>query len=366
MKRSKRVWWLGAIAIAAMILITIIAAPGNSKKGSGSTYNRAAQGYGAWYAFMQQQGTPASRWQKPFSDLEKLKNPIVLLRINSSLDRFGLDQQERKWIEKGNTLVILGVWGQVTEADFSTQQKSSVGNIKIDTKRRGQVNQKKMLLGDRFGAIVSLEKIGIGQAIYAITPNLAANAYQDYPNNYKYLAQLVSQPGKPIWVDEYIHGYKDADAIASSTERDLFTYLAQKPLFPTLIQTGILLLVLIWAKNRRFGQIIALDTPIVDNSTAYIEALAAVLQKAESSDFVLDMVGSSEQMQLQKALGLGQIPVDHQILVKAWVEQTGRRLKPTQLEQLLSLQSQKRRISDKDLSTWLKKWQTIRSYVKPV
>lgn len=364
MKRSKRVWWIGAIALGVIILITIIAAPSNNKLGSGSTYNRAAEGYGAWYAFMQQQGTPASRWQKPFSDLEKIKNPIVLLRINTSLNRFGLAQQERKWIEKGNTLVILGVWGQVTEADFSTQQESSIGSIKIDTKRRGQVNEKKMLLGDRFGAIVSLEKIGKGQAIYAITPYLAANAYQDYPNNYKYLAGLVSQPGKPIWVDEYIHGYKDADAIAKSADRNWFTYLAQKPLFPTLIQTGILLLILIWAKNRRFGQPIALDTPIADNSAAYIEALAAVLQKAQSGDFVLDMVGSSEQMQLQKELGLGQIPVDHQMLVKAWAEQTG--LKPTQLEQVLHLQSQKRRMSDKDLLTWLRKWQTIRSYVKPV
>lgn len=363
MKQSKRVWWLGSFALAVIILITIIAAPGNNKLASGSTYNRAPEGYGAWYAFMQQQGTTVQRWQKPFSDLEKIKRPITLLRINSQLSLAPLDQQEREWLEKGNTLVILGKWGQVTQAYFSTSPPSEVGRIKIDTRRRGQVEEKKMLLGDHAGAIVWQEKIGKGQVIYSTTPHLAANAYQDYLDNYKYLAQLVSKSGKPIWVDEYIHGYKDADAITAA-ERDWVTYLAQKPLFPALIQTAILLLVLIWAKNRRFGGSIPLDTPIVDNSAAYIEALAAVLQKAESGDFVLDMVGSSEQMQLQKALGLGQIPVDSQILVKAWVEQTGQ--KPTQLEQLLQLQSQKRRMSDKDLLTWQELWQTIRSYVKPV
>ena len=138
----------------------------------------------------------------------------------------------------------------------------------------------------------------------------------------------------------------------------------QKPIFPALLQAGILLLVLIWAKNRRFGQPVSLNTPIVDNSAVYIEALAGVLQKAESSDFVIDMVGSSEQMQLQKLLGLGQIPVDHSILIQAWVKQTGR--EPAELEQLLRLQSQKRHKSDKDLLSWLKQWQTIRSYVKPV
>lgn len=364
MKRAKRIRWLGAIALIAVVVITIIAAPGNNKLSSGSTYNRLAEGYGAWYSFMQQQKTPVQLWRKPFSDLDKIEGTITLLRVNTQVNWFGLERQEEEWIKKGNNLVILGRWGQVTQADFSTRQESSVGRIKIDTRRRVQPNSKKMLLGDRFGAIVWQEKFGKGQAIYSTTPYLAANAYQDYPNNYKYLAQLVSQSGKPIWVDEYIHGYKDKDASEPVAERDWVTYLIQKPIFPALLQAGILLLVLIWAKNRRFGQPISLDTPIVDNSAAYIEALAGVLQKADKSDFVLDMVGSSEQMQLQKALGLGQIPVDPSILHQAWVKQTGR--EPAQLEQLLRLQSQKRHTSDKVLLTWLKLWQTIRSYVKPM
>ena len=364
MKRGKRIWWLGAIAFLVVIVITIIAAPSNNKLGSGSTYNRAPEGYGAWYSFMQQQGTPVQRWRKPSSELENIKGTITLLRVNTGVNSFGLEQQQREWIEKGNNLVILGRRGQVTEADFSTRQESSVGRIKIDTRRRVQPSSKKMLLGDRFGAIVWQEKFGKGQVIYSTAPYLAANAYQDYPNNYKYLAQLVGQSGKPIWVDEYIHGYKDKDTSVPVSERDWVTYLMQKPIFPALLQAGILLLVLIWAQNRRFGQPVSLDTPIVDNSAAYIEALAGVLQKAESSDFVLDMVGSSEQMQLQKALGLGQIPVDHQMLIQAWVKQTGR--EPAELEQLLRLQSQKRRMNEKELLTWQRLWQNIRSYVKPV
>lgn len=363
MKRAKRIRWIGAIALIAIIVITIIAAPSNNQLSSGSTYNRAPEGYGAWYSFMQQQKTPVQRWRKPFSDLEKIAGTITLLRVNTQLNKFGLNRQEQEWIEKGNNLVILGRWGKVTQADFSTRQQSEVGRIKIDTTRRVQPNKKEMLLGDRFGAIVWQENFGKGQAIYSTAPYLAANAYQDYPNNYKYLAQLVSQSNKPIWVDEYIHGYKDKDESVPVAERDWVTYLIQKPIFPALLQAGIVLLVLIWG-NRRFGQPISLDAPIVDNSAAYIEALAGVLQKAECSDFVLDMVGSSEQMQLQKALGLGQIPVDPQILIQAWAKQTGR--EPAQLEQLLKLQSQKRYRSDKGLLTWLRKWQTIRSYVKPV
>jgi hypothetical protein len=362
MKRSNRIRWLGAIALGVIVLITLIAAPSNSNLRTGSSYNRAPDGYGAWYAFMQQQGTPVQRWQKPFSNLAEVKNPITLLRVSSQPSPPSLDRDQREWVKKGNTLVILGVHGRVTAAAFSTTQQSSVGSIKIDTRRRYvEAKEQKNLLGDRFGAVVWQEQIGEGQAIFATTPNLAANAYQDYPNNYKYLAQIVST-AKPVWVDEYIHGYKDTD-VREAAGGDWLTYLAQKPIFPALFQAIVLLIAIVWAQNRRFGQAIALDPPVVDNSTAYIEALAGVLQKAESSEFVLDMVGKAEQMQLQKALGLGQVPTDRQTLIKAWVEQTGR--SPAELEQLLQLKSQKRRLSHKNLLVWLEKWKTIHSYVKP-
>ena len=359
MKRSNRVFWLGAIAIGVIVLLILIAAPSTSQLNSGSTYSRAPDGYGAWYAFMQQRQTPVQRWQKPFSELLQEKRPITLLRINSKFSKPWLDKQEQEWVEKGNTLVTLGVIAPPTEAAFSTMQRSPVGFVKIDTRRRLQLKNdlKQISLGDRFGAVVWQEQLGKGRVIFSTTPYLAANAYQDYLTNYNCLSQLVRQQGNSIWVDEYIHGYQDSirDNLA---KRDWVTYLTRTPLFPALLQGCVLLLVLIWVQNQRFGSPLPLDTPEVNNSEAYILALAEVLQKAECSEFVLDVVGKEEQIQLQKALGLGQFPLDHQTLIHTWVQQTER--SSTELEQLLRLQSQKRRISDKDLLSWLGKWQTVR------
>lgn len=362
MRRINQRWWLGAIAIAAIVLLSLVTAPNNRSR-LGSTYSHSPDGYGAWYAYMQNQGTPVQRWQKPFSELEK-QEQVILLRVLSQ-PISGINHTEQQWVERGNTLVILGVRKSVTPADFSTQQQSDdLIGIKIDTRRRAEIgNQQQTLLGDRFGAVVWRETIGAGQVIYCVTPYLAANAYQDSPNNYKYLAQLVAQAGKPIWVDEYIHGYRDKEAREQAGERDFLSYLAQRPLAAALFQATIVLIVLILASNRRFGQPIILTTPIVDNSTAYIEALAGVLQKAQASDFVIDTVGNAEQKQLQQSLGLGQIPLERHDLIHAWVQQTGR--SPVELEQLLGLRGQKRRPSDKDLLNWLKQWRTIRSYVKP-
>ncbi|HEY9743329.1 MAG TPA: DUF4350 domain-containing protein, partial [Coleofasciculaceae cyanobacterium] len=234
---KRRLWLFGAIAIGAIILLTLLAAPTNNRLNSGSTYNRAPEGYGAWYAFMAERGTPVQRWRKPFQDLANNKEaepPITLLRVNSALTKKTLSNMEQDWVKSGNTLVILGVHQPVTEAAFSTTHNSSTGSVKIDTQRRAK-DEKESLLGDRFGAIVWQKSLGEGQVIFATTPYLAANAYQDFQGNYEFLAQLVTQSGvpgqqqavdnrltanrpsdnsqNPMWVDEYIHGYRDLEVI---------------------------------------------------------------------------------------------------------------------------------------------------------
>jgi hypothetical protein len=357
MKSRNRIIWLGAIALSAIILFSFIFAP-SSKINHGSSYNRAADGYGAWYAFMQAQGTNIQRWQKPFSDIISNKNSVILLEVNSNLQPNTLDKEQTDWVEKGNTLVVLGVQEAATAAEFRTNQKSSVGDVLIDTSRRHRKSKsEEVSLGDRFGAVVWEQKYGKGKVLFATTPYLAANAYQDEAN-FQYLADLVTKNKQKIFIDEYIHGYKDADIKEKEGEGDLISYFAKTPLFPVLIQLGVLLLLLIWSENRRFGKPATLDIPVIDNSQAYIQALAGVLQKAESSDFVLEMVGKEEQLQLQQALGLGQIPVDNEVLVQAWKEKTG--TSGEELGAVLKLQLTKHHVSEQNLLSWLGKWRTIR------
>lgn len=365
MRLSRRNWWFLAIALGALILITLLAAPQNNPISNGSTYSRNPSGYGAWYAFMEKQEIPIKRWQKPLEKLPGINNnqptatTTTLLRINSGFVESGLFSDERKWLEKGNNLVVLGVRQPVTQADFTTNQESPFGQVKISTTRRSkELKNAQERLGDRFGAIVWEEKIGAGKVIYAVTPYLGANAYQDEPGNYKFLAELVSEDSKLILVNEYIHGYKDKETIVEENNESWVSYLAKTPLFPAFLQLVVILLILILANLRRFGQPIKLITPSANNSEAYIQALASVLKKAESREFVLDTIGKEEQLQLQKALGLGQIPVTQETLVNAWVQQTG---KPaTELEQVLQIQSKKGRLSEQQLLNWLEKWQKIR------
>ncbi|BBD59931.1 hypothetical protein NIES2109_27230 [Nostoc sp. HK-01] len=362
MTKSNRIAWMGAIALGVIILLSLFAAP-NTKIYTGSTYSRAADGYGAWYAYMQQQGITIQRWQKPLENFKPEKTPVTMLRVISSPREAYLLFDEQEWLDKGNNLVILGVKTPVTEAKFHSLLKSNFGDIKIATKRRNiKVEKPSISLGDRFGAVVWEEKKEKGKVIFSNTPYLAANAYQDNLSNFQYLASLVNQKGNKLFVDEYIHGYKDSDVKQSEGEGDLFSYFAKTPLFPALIQVGVLLLVLIWAKNQRFGKPIALETPVIDNSQAYIQALAGVLEKAESTDFVVDIVGKEEQIQLQKSLGLGTTLLEHQTLLQVWQEKTG--ANTAELDAVLKLSTQKQHISERELLSWLAKWRTLKEIPK--
>ncbi|NET74521.1 MAG: DUF4350 domain-containing protein [Sphaerospermopsis sp. SIO1G2] len=302
--------------------------------------------------------TNIQRWQKPFSEITTETEPLTLLQVNSQLVAPSIYPVYREWVKKGNTLVVLGVKRPTTAAEFSSNQKSEFGDIKIDTTRRHQTSKSQQnQLGDDFGAVIWEQKYGKGKFIFASTSYLAANAYQGEAN-FIYLAELVNQNKQKILVDEYIHGYKDPEVMEKEGEGNFFNYLSKTPIMLIFTQMIVLLLVLIWAENQRFGKPIIVKTPEVDNSQAYIQALAGVLQKAKSSDFVLEMIGKEERTNLQAKLGLSQNPLKDEILLKMWQEKTSGNL--ADLEAVLKTQLKKNRIPEKELFDWLVKWHKIR------
>jgi len=310
---------------------------------------------------MQQQGSPIKQWKRPFADFEKQASrdqaPVTLVAIDPQMDQ-SLAEDNLDWIRRGNTLAVLGKFTPATAAPFSTTQ---TGGIKIETSRRQKLEKgEEQLLGDRYGAIVWQKAIGKGRVILVNTPFLAANAYQDQPN-FAFLANLVKQNSKTIWVDEYRHGYRESEVTAQDRKGNWLAYLTQTPLLPVLVQAIVLLLVYIWANNHRLGQPVPLTSAKTDNSEAYIQALSGVLHQAGRAEFVVDAIGKTEQIQIQQALGLGSTPLDHETLINLWVTQTGR--PATELQQVLQPFSQKQRLSEQDLATWIKNIQSVHQHL---
>ena len=371
LKSRQSKWIFGVIAIAVLVILSLVAAPNGEKNNNGSSYGHGPEGYGAWYEYMAQRELPIKRCQspKPFTEClpdnsQKYTYLKILTGVELNQRSTRLSKTERAWVNEGNTLIILGRDQPATNAPFKSQlayrdQPLSSRLIEIETTRRRQPQIKETsLLSDHFGVVVWSENIGKGKVIYSITPYLAANAYQDSPDNYFFLAQLAEQnQTQGIYFDEYTHDYKDKKTATKESKNNVLDYLAQTPWYLIFIQLVVILSVAAITAFRRFGKPKVSKTIIADNSTAYIDALAGVLEKANSTDFVVNTISIDEQQKLQKSLGLGKSLVDRDTLIAACKNQ-----KPeivTELNQLLKISGSPDKISDAQLITWIQKWQKI-------
>lgn len=362
MRVSNRWLWLGLCAAVAVVLLLGAIAPTGGGGSSGSTLSRTPDGYGAWYADMQAQGISIQRWQKSpdllWESATAPAEPMVLLRVVPPGNLEGtISRDWSDWVARGNTLVVLKSWKSAAAESFSTLQESDRGPVRIETRRRQPQRfldpEQNQLLGDRYGAIVWETPIGSGKTIEATTPFLGANAYQDAPGNFAFLADLVTVPDAAIWVDEYLHGYEDTvpDNVAvRSSPQTWLTYLSATLWLPIAAQGAILAAVALWGQ-RRLGTPVSPQQPALDNSEAYIAALAGVLQQAKSREFVAETVARAERQRLQNALGLGSLSADDRAIAAAWVRQTGRPAED--LKPLLGA-AELASASDRDLARWLK------------
>jgi hypothetical protein len=143
----------------------------------------------------------------------------------------------------------------------------------------------------------------------------------------------------------------------SVSGEDVLSYLAQTPWFLLFIQGIIMASISAASGFRRFGQPLIPQTAIADNSTIYIDALAGVLAKANSTDFVVEAIAKDERLKLQAFLGLGKYLVDEENLIAAWKQQKNQPVE--ELSQLLQIHQANKKISDAQLITWIQKWPKI-------
>jgi hypothetical protein len=359
----RRSLWIGlliGLGIFAFIGLVFLSAPLSRE---GSTYERSPTGYFNWYTSLKQQNIPIQRWQKNYSKLTGKGQTLIQIHGESTdpLDSKAEDAINN-WIAKGNTLISLDWEGRLTAAPFSSRLNSPVGPVLIETIRRQKVLGKGniALLGDKYGSVVWSNSESAWQYITVAYPWLGANAYPSNSNNSKFLTRLAQRQGGQIWVDEWMHGYRDPltpQEQADLPYQDPLEYLLNTPVFTLTVQAFLILLLLIWAGNRRFGQILVTKKPDLANSERYIQSLAGVLNNARHSDFVLQHLGEQLRQQLATKLGIaadlaaGTVRLDDQQLAQAWANQSGR--SPQELLSLLQQTHSKRRFSDRELLDWI-------------
>ena len=176
---------------------------------------------------------------------------------------------------------------------------------------------------------------------------------------------------RTIWIDEWLHGHRDAAVPRTRGHRDaadpdratqrqaLWRYLSRQPLIMTVGQSAVLLLLLLWGQNQRFGPLLRRAEPPRNSSEQYIQALATTLKANGSADYVLSMLVQLFRQRLQTQLGFGSgsgVGIDDDAIAQRWATVTGR---PSQeLLELLQIQSQNR-LNESALLRWVQQSDAI-------
>lgn len=349
------------VILLAIVVVAVGAllwtGPGRADHLQGSTYSTTPGGYGAWWQWMEKAGTPVQRWRKPGDQLGNLPTPVTLLRIDPRPiiniapyeDGGNVTPQEWEWVAQGNRLVYLGRWAELTQAPFNQTVVTDQGPIRIQGRRRSPQQEGK-ILADKYGTLIWRQRQGKGEIIWVVPPFLAANAFQDEPANFALLQSLLTGGNNPLWVDEYLHGYKDAETLQKEGVESVWAYLQKTPLLLIFLQSLVVVTLLAIFGNRRFGQPQTSPNLVSNNNQAYINALAQVLEKGDRPQFVVQQLLQAESPSLERRLGNLPAAQTRQAMATLLTNLSH----PDKLPK-----------NERDLRVWLKQWQQLQAQLPP-
>lgn len=360
------IWVWAGLALAVVAFILMLVAP-QSYPG-GSSYEQSLRGYSSWYRFMQSQGYSIQRWQQPYDRLAGQGQTLIQVSDETDYSTYiGQGSTVSEWVEKGNTLVLLSWSGQVSGAPFRSDVPYGSGTLRLETTRRYSITRNQEAspeLKDRFGSMVWSYSLGKGRVINAVTPWIAANAYGEQFENFAFLRDLALQQGGTIWVDEWLHGYRDLDAKAASkqSQQDIWSYLSNQSVAVLAGQGLLLFLLLLWGKNQRWGSLQSLAPPKQNSSEQYIQALAETLNAQGHHEYVLTLLGQRFREQLRSQLGYiaqdgAPLSNEDTAITHAWTTVTGR--PSPELLELLEQTRQRTPMSEQALIAWVQRTETI-------
>jgi hypothetical protein len=355
----------GGLFLVFLLIIAVLAAalallspdqPETEPLANRSVYNYGATGYRAWYLASKKAGIPILTWERSFAHLDEMPSPATMLMVEpytvaKTSIIFGKKEglYLLKWVEEGNTLVLLDSFkrygsdfmADILSLDIHTRKKpqhSASGfspsqsvqieptqNILSSYVRQGLLsetalsfklgNEAKSLFNEALQHQVLLENAyhqplmiripyGKGIIILGTTADLGANRFLQGPtnDNYQFLSNLLVREKKPIFINEFIHGYTEAGDLLSY-------YQKHTPLGPIFAQFVLAFIVLLWLSFIRWTPKPqeALELPTTEAGTgldAYIQSLAGIYHRTQSSSLALEPLLRRIESTLRQKFGV--------------------------------------------------------------
>jgi hypothetical protein len=153
-------------------------------------------------------------------------------------------------------------------------------------------------LEDHRGALLVDYPHGAGRIIILSDPFMVARNGIDLEDNLQLALNIVASGGGIIAFDEYHQGH-------AATHNQLVAYFAGTPILWMLAQGGLLVLVILWTRGRRFARPLPVARVDRRSSLEFVASMAELQQRARAFDLAIENIYTRLRRVLVRYAGLG-------------------------------------------------------------
>jgi hypothetical protein len=153
-------------------------------------------------------------------------------------------------------------------------------------------------LEDHRGALLVDYPHGAGRIIILSDPFIVATNGINLRDNLQLALNIVASGGGIIAFDEYHQGH-------AATRNQLIAYFAGTPVLWMLAQGGLLVLVILWTRGRRFARPLPVARVDRRSSLEFVASMAELQQRARAFDLAIENIYTRLRRVLVRYAGLG-------------------------------------------------------------
>jgi hypothetical protein len=301
----KRRRWEIAVLVIGLIVLALVAvgrqqAQYREPPSVYSTNDTGPNGYRALYEVLRAANVPATRFGRLLTLLDPKVRTLVITRFEDDpmAGEEPIDENDAKsltrFVHDGGRLVAIdtdfaGKADLAPNVGTTVEVKDSSGAIAlakgpftqgvrqidgpVDAIFRFNATTGVPLLANQRGVVATYSTYGKGEVIAISAPRLFSNAHLRDGDNAAFAYNAIAGHG-PVAFDEYVHGYDDNLSMWSVLPRPMKIAL--------YIVLGIVLLAVLGAAIP-FAPTVPLEPPDERDSSAYLDAMAALLRRANAA-----------------------------------------------------------------------------------
>ncbi len=293
-----------------------------------SSYRATPYGTKALFTLLEESKYPVSRLERPFTDLPNLTEAgtIVLIDADPNFNPTPAEIDSlTKWIESGKLLIvvdrdILLTFDPQTKvsthyADFETEAAPLQPTILTRGVHKIALSEFAKAVrvdsatatfhaGGRSGAVLAETKLGKGRVVFLADPYVVANNGIAKADNLTLALNLFEErPAGDIAFDEYHHGYGVLSRLGGASG-GVLGYFNGTPIPWMVRQLGLILILLVFSKGRRFGRPLPPRRERRTTNLEFVSSMATITRLARATDLAMQNIYTEFRRRLCQYAGV--------------------------------------------------------------